>query len=48
MKGYVVDADVVVMWLVDEERSDKAMRLLNTALPLAAPELVFAEAASAL
>ena len=48
MTGYVIDASVVVKWLVDEEHSDKAVRLLDTALPLVAPELVFAEAANAL
>ena len=48
MTGYVVDASVVVKWLVDEEHSERAVRLLDAALPLVAPELVFAEAANAL
>lgn len=45
---HVVDASVVVKWLVTEEFSDEAARLLNGGSTLVAPELVFAEAANAL
>ena len=48
MTGHVVDASVVVKWLVTEEHSDDAARLLNSGSTLVAPELVFAEAANAL
>ena len=48
MTGYVVDASVVVKWLVTEEHSEPAAGLLNTGVALAAPALVFAEAANAL
>ena len=48
MTGHVVDASVVVKWLVTEEFSDEAARLLNGGSTLVAPELVFAEAANAL
>jgi len=46
--GYVVDASVVVKWLVGEEHSDRAADLLNRGSTLVAPTLVFAEAANAL
>ena len=48
MTGYVVDASVVVKWLVTEEWSDESSRLLDSGLTLIAPELVFAEASNAL
>ena len=48
MTGYVVDASVVVKWLVAEELSDQAASLLDRELTLVAPELVFAEASNAL
>ena len=48
MTGYVVDASVAVKWLVTESFSDQAARLLDKALMLIAPELLFAEAANAL
>ena len=48
MKGYVVDASIVVKWLVQEQWSDEASRLLEAQATLIAPELLFAEACSAL
>jgi len=48
MIGFLVDASVAVKWLVDEPLSDRAARLLEDDLPLAAPELIYAEAANAL
>lgn len=48
MTGYVVDASVVVKWMVDEEHSEAAASLLNGGATLVAPALVFAEAANAL
>lgn len=48
MNGYVVDASVAVKWLVTEEFSDQAARLLDQELTLIAPELLFAEATNAL
>ena len=48
MTGYVVDASVVVKWLVTEEWSDESSGLLEAGLTLIAPELVFAEASNAL
>ena len=48
MTGYVVDASVVVKWLVAEELSDQAASLLDRESTLVAPELVFAEASNAL
>ena len=48
MTGYVVDASVVVKWLVTEELSDEAASLLDRGSTLVAPELVFAEASNAL
>ena len=48
MTGYVVDASVVVKWLVTEEWSDESSRLLDAGPTLIAPELVFAEASNAL
>lgn len=47
MSGYVVDASVGVKWLVDEELSAEAERLLEDQT-LVAPALFFAEAANAL
>ena len=48
MSGYVVDASVAVKWLVQEPFSEQAAGLLNDAVTLIAPELLFAEAANAL
>ena len=48
MTGYVVDASVVVKWLVREAFSDEAARLLDAGSTFVAPALVFAEAANAL
>lgn len=48
MTGYVVDASVVVKWMVDEEHSEAAASLLDSGATLVAPALVFAEAANAL
>ncbi|HET6630167.1 MAG TPA: type II toxin-antitoxin system VapC family toxin [Woeseiaceae bacterium] len=48
MTGYVIDASVAVKWLVTEEHSDDAARLLDGHATLTAPELIFAEAANAL
>ena len=43
MTGHVVDAGVVVKWLVTEKFSDEAASLLKDGSTLAAPELVFAD-----
>lgn len=48
MKGCVVDASVAVKWLVDEEYSTEASRLLEAGTTLLAPELLFVEATNAL
>ncbi len=48
MTGCVVDASVVVKWLVTEDFSSEAAGLLNGGETLAAPALVFAEAGNAL
>ncbi|MDE0176164.1 MAG: type II toxin-antitoxin system VapC family toxin [Defluviicoccus sp.] len=48
MTGYVVDASVVVKWLVREAYSEEAAALLDSGSTFVAPALVFAEAASAL
>lgn len=48
MTGYVVDASVVVKWLVSESHSEEASGLLKGEATLVAPELVFAEAANAI
>ena len=48
MTGCVVDASVVVKWLVAEELSDEAASLLQRESRLVAPELVFAEVTNAL
>lgn len=48
MTGFVVDASVAVKWLIDEPLSDQAAQLLEKDIPLAAPELLYAEAANAL
>ena len=48
MTGYVVDASVAVKWLVAEPHSDASARLLDLDVTLLAPDLLFAEAASAL
>jgi predicted nucleic acid-binding protein len=42
----VVDSSVVLKWVVEEEDSDRALRLVG--LPLVAPDLVRAELANAL
>jgi len=46
--GYVVDASVVVKWLVREAYSEEAAALLDSGSTFVAPALVFAEAANAL
>jgi predicted nucleic acid-binding protein len=48
MTGYVVDASVAVKWLVQEQHSEEAARLLDPDITLIAPELLFAEASNAL
>jgi predicted nucleic acid-binding protein len=48
MTGFVVDASVAIKWLIDEPHSELAAKLLDEDLPLAAPELIYAEAANAL
>ena len=48
MRGYVVDASVAVKWLVTEPLSDEAATLLDSGVTLLAPDLLFAEVASAL
>jgi predicted nucleic acid-binding protein len=48
MTGYVVDASVAVKWLINEPFSDAAARLLDSRTTLVAPDLLFAEATSAL
>lgn len=48
MTGYVANASVAVKWLVSEALSEQAARLLDAELTRIAPELLFAEAASAL
>lgn len=48
MTGYVIDASVVVKWLVEEALSDRAAGLLDDDLTLVAPPLLFAEVANAL
>ena len=48
MTGVVVDASVAVKWLVDEEFSSSAARLLDADFTLVAPELLFAEVSNAL
>lgn len=46
--GYVVDASVAVKWLVAEDLSEESAALLDMDVTLLAPDLLFAEAASAL
>lgn len=48
MTGFVVDASVAFKWLVDEELTDAAARLLTLDQPLVAPPLLYAEVANAL
>ena len=48
MTGYVVDASIVVKWLVKEKWSDEATSLLEAEATLIAPELLFAEVCNAL
>lgn len=48
MTGYVVDASIVVKWLVKEKWSAEASGLLEAEATLIAPELVFAEVCNAL
>ncbi len=48
MKGYVVDASVAVKWLVAEPLSEESAALLDSDVTLLAPDLLFAEATSAL
>ena len=44
----MVDASVAVKWLVEEPHSEKAAKLLEDGLLLAAPELIYAEVANTL
>ena len=48
MTGDVVDAGIVVKWLVKEEWSAEASSLLETEATLIAPKLVFAEVCNVL
>ena len=48
MIGWVVDASVVVKWLVNENFSEEAAALLDDGSTCVAPALVFAEVANAL
>ena len=48
MTGYVVDASLVVKWLVDADLSDEAVGLLNSGSTFVAPALVCAEATNTL
>ena len=48
MTRLVVDASVAVKWLVTEDLSDAATKLLDASHTLIAPELMFVEAANAL
>ena len=48
MKRFVVDASVAIKWLVAEEQSDIAARLLDGSHELFAPRLMAAEVANAL
>ena len=48
MTGWVVDASIVVKWLVTEKWSEESSRLLDGGATLIAPALVFAEASNAL
>lgn len=48
MKVYVVDASVVIKWLVPEIHSDAARRLLTRPHEYVAPDLLFAEAPNAI
>lgn len=48
MTGYVVDASIVVKWLVAEEWSEESSALLDAGVTLIAPELLFAEVSNAL
>ena len=48
MTGYVVDASIVVKWLVKEKWSYEAASLLEAEATLIAPELLFAEVCNAL
>lgn len=48
MTGYVVDASVAVKWLIAEPLSEESAKLLDADVTLLAPDLLFAEATSAL
>ena len=48
MTGYVVDASVAVKWLISEPLSEESAKLLDLDVTLLAPDLLFAEASSAL
>ena len=48
MTGFVVDASVAVKWLITENHSEQAARLLEGDQVLVAPALLYAEAANAL
>lgn len=48
MSVFVVDASVVLKWLVPEVKSDDALRLLDAPHEYVAPDLLFLEAANAI
>ncbi len=48
MTRYVVDASVAVKWFISDPYSKQAAKLLDDDVPLAAPELIYAEVANAL
>lgn len=48
MSTFVVDASVVIKWFVPEVHSDAARRLLASSHQYVAPDLLFAETASAI
>ena len=48
MTGVVVDASVVVKWLLPEELTDEALRLLDQTTTLSVPDLVDVEVANVL
>lgn len=48
MSAYVIDASVAVKWFVPEAHSREAAALLDPALTLHAPDLLFAEVSNAL
>lgn len=48
MRKIVVDASVALKWFVPEVHSDAAVRLLDSDVPLCAPDLILAELANTL